>query len=331
MDTTISILRNQFDNATKGNFKRMIMAAADHFDKLKQAALTNPQIDVIYQNALPAYQKYTTKYQQITSNYALYQGHTQLFEEKILELRSTLIRKWDIIIQYEYDETSAQYKMLLPNGRMPFQTGAYELRLNAVSSLLANVQAMNNPNFANLIQIIDAWLQQAYDLRAKQQGFEATDSLLRQEIENDRKALANAMHLVFFQLCVNFYPNLAQVETFYEWKYFKAAVSNTNANGITKTVSVAAASRITADVNNYQDNTNINVENKGDVVIEAWISASENSPAPVDVSFINVGENANFIASELSDGTSPMKFLILNNKDANNGGKVALEIGGGDS
>lgn len=331
MDTTISILRNQFDNATKGNFKRMIMAAADHFDKLKQAALSNPDIDTIYQAALPAYQKYTNKYQQITSNSALYQGHTQLFEEKILELRSTLIRKWDVIIQYEYDETSAQYKMLLPNGRMPFQTGAYELRLSAVSSLLANVQAMNNPNFANLVQMTNAWLQQAYDLRAKQQGFEATDSLLRQEIENDRKALANAMHLVFFQLCVNFYPNLAQVETFYEWKYFKAAVSNTSANGITKTVSVPAANKVTADVNNYQDNTNINVENKGDVVIETWISASENSPAPVDVSFVNVGESANFIASELSDGTSPMKFLILNNKDANNNGKVALEIGGGDS
>lgn len=328
MDTSISILRNQFDNATKGNFKRMLLSATDHFDKLKQAAVGNAQINTIYQTALPVYQKYMTKYQQITSNYALYQGHTQLFEEKILELRSTLIRKWDVIIQYEYDETSAQYKMLLPNGRTPFQSGAYELRLNAVSSLLASVQAMNNPNFATLVQMMDTWLQQAYDLRAKQQGIESVDSLLRQEIENDRKALADAMHLVFFQLCVNYYPNLAQVETFYEWKYFKSAVSNTSSNSIKKTVDVPVANRVTADTNTYQDNTNINIENKGNVSIETWVSATENSPIPADVAFVNSGESANFIASELSDGTSPMKFLILNNKSTDNVGKVLLEIGG---
>lgn len=329
MDTTISILRNQFDNATKGNYKRMLMASTDHFDKLKQAAITNTQINSIYLTALPAYQKFMTKYQQIATNYALYQGHTQLFEEKILELRGTLIRKWDIIIQYEYDETSAQYKMLLPNGRMPFQSGAYELRLNAVASLLASVQAMNNPNFATLIQNMDTWLQQAYDLRAKQQGIESIDSQLRQEIEDDRKELANAMHLVFFQLCVLFYPNLAQVENFYEWKYFKAAASNTSSNSIKKTIDVPADNRVTADTNNYQANSSINIENQGSVPIETWISATENSPVPTDVSFINSGETANFIASELSDGTLPMKFLIVNNKDIQQGGKISIEIDNG--
>ena len=326
METGIYLLRNQFDNATKGNHKRMLMAATDHFDKLAKVASQDVQVNTIYQMALPFFQTYVSRCQQLTTNYNLYQGRTQLFEEKIVELRSTLIRKWDVIIQYDYDETSAQYKMLLPNGRSPFQIGAYELRINAVSSLLASVQAMNNPNFAILAQQIDTWVQQAKQLRSEQQGTESLDATLRQNLEDDRKALANVMQLVFFQLGVYYHANLQQVETFYEWKYFKASPSSTSSNINNNTVNVPSGTRITANTGNYDNNTSINVENTGSAPITLWVSSTENSAVPQNAAFINSGESANFTADELSDGTSPMKYLIFNNSDTNLDGKAVFSI-----
>lgn len=326
MDTSIYLLRNQFDNATKGNHKRMIMAATDHFDKLGKMASQDAQVNAIYQTALPFFQTYISRYQQLTTNYNLYQGQTQLFEEKIVELRSTLIRKWDVIIQYEYDEISAQYKMLLPNGRSPFQTGAYELRINAVSSLLGSVQAMNNPNFAHLTQQITTWIQQAKQLRTEQQGTESLDATLRQNLEDDRKALANAMQLVLFQLCVYYHTNLQQVETFYEWKYFKASVSTSNSSVTNNVTNIPSNSKVTAHTGNYNNNTNINIENTGDAVLMLWISSTENSQIPNNAAFINSGDTANFTADELTDGSSPMKYLIISNNDANLNGEVAFSI-----
>ncbi len=318
-EPTLSLLRNTFNNVTKNNYKRMLLMSRDHHDKLKGFAGVDATINGFYQKLLPAYTTFSTLYDKVNSNYSLYQGYTQQFESIIEELRSTLIRKWDTLIQVEYDQPTPQYTMLMPNGRAVFQTGAYELRLSAVNQLYNNLVAINNPNLANLITTIDTWRITAQNARSQQQYIEAEDKNLRGQLENARAELAIEMYGVFFGLAAYYYKSPDKVEHFYELKYLQSANTTKKPTNNTMEVTVDSNTQKTALIGDYQGTDTFKVENKGDALLQVWISNNENSAIPNDVASVDKGITTNFFADELSDGTSPMKYVIVANSDVQQG------------
>jgi hypothetical protein len=54
-------------------------------------------------------------------------------------------------------------------------------------------------------------------------------------------------------------------------------------------------------------------------LLQVWISNNENSAIPNDVASVDKGITTNFFADELSDGTNPMKYMIVANGDAQQG------------
>ena len=54
-----------------------------------------------------------------------YKGRTELWDAKVADLSSLRIKQWDIAIQGVFLEGTGDYTILLPNGRGPFQKGAY--------------------------------------------------------------------------------------------------------------------------------------------------------------------------------------------------------------
>ena len=318
-DSTLSLLRNTFNNVTKNNYKRMLLMARDHHDKLKGFATTDAMVNTLYQQFLPTYTSFILIYDKVNSNYAMYQGYTKQFEGYMEELRSTLIRKWDTLIQVEYDQPTAQYTMLLPNGRSAFQTGAYELRLSAVNQLYNNLVTINNPNLANLITTIDTWRMAAQAARTQQQYIEAEDKNLRQQLENARAELAVEMYGVFFGLAAYYYKTPNKVENFYELKYLQAPTYTPKPANIPKEVVIDTNTQKTALIGDYAATDTFKVENKGDALLQVWISNNENSSIPNDVATVDKGFTTNFFADELSDGTSPMKYFIVANSDIQQG------------
>jgi hypothetical protein len=135
-----SYLQNPFDNVTKNSYKKMYEMSTDHFDKLRGYARTNLELKALYDWAYPAYQAFVQEYDKGYVHASTYQMQTATLENLLLELSSTHIRRWDVAIMSVYDIVEPPYKALLPEGRRPFQSGAYDARIRAVKRLADSLQ-----------------------------------------------------------------------------------------------------------------------------------------------------------------------------------------------
>ena len=221
--TTWRYLLNPFDNATKRNFKLMNLLATDHHDKLK-SNIANPFIDDLYRKFQPVYSDYKTLYIQMSANAGRYQSHTKQVGDLLQELSGQKIKRWDIKIQNEYLDDTREYSQLLPNGRAPFQRGAYENRIKELWSLADKLH-----DFVNLHPIEQEVRQFATDLenaRTTQQGFERASTDYSRTLEAKRVELAKMMHLVFASLMAYHIDNLSLVETYYDLQYLHSTSSS---------------------------------------------------------------------------------------------------------
>lgn len=320
-------LRNIFLNVTNGNFKRMLLMGRDHLDKLQAQGVSDPTILTFYQRLLPVYTAFSDAYNAVQTNYSLYQSHTLAFENKMAELSSTAIRRWSVETQMVFDEKSPAYLALFTNGREPFQTGAYELRISAIKALLDGMTAMNHPDLAATIQKIQLFYNEVQKLRTQQQGTEGQNSKLRQDLETRRIELAIEMHGIWFALGAIYYNNTATIDNFYELKYLRSSPSKSqvDSNTIIKTV-VPAGNTVQIATGQYADTTNFNLANIGKVPLQIWLSNNAASAMPSNATQLAAGESGEFFGDELSDGSAPLQYLLAHNSDAL-AGSIGIEKG----
>lgn len=219
--STWSYLQNPFENVSKRNKKNMYLMATDHFDKLF-AQSSDATIAALYNYGKPFFDNFKAQYRKTQNDNAIYQSHTLRVQKLLNKLQSTLIRQWDTKIQIIIDKKSPEYLSLLPKGRIPFQTGAIEFRINNVK-LLAN-QLENYPLLAALRAEIDDFYAQLLQLRTEQQGVEYLVQNNLVTLEKARADLAQAMHSILAGLTQYYIGNLSVVESFYELKYLRQKV-----------------------------------------------------------------------------------------------------------
>lgn len=308
-------LRNTFDSVTKGSFKRMLVLATDHHEKLLAESANDAQINSLYQLFEPVYLAFKDAYNNTFKKGAIYQGNTQIVETMFAELSSKKVRQWDIWIQNVYLDNEPEYLMLLPNGRSPFQTGGYEARINAIVALEGNLG--NFPALANVLSDVSAFRQQLEHARATQQNIEKSVANATKAVEDARFELAKVMHAVLGGLILRYYENLSQVETFYELKYLRASSGSSGSNTATvpmQSHSIGASQRATL----YGQLTNeneITIENTGSVAITCFTSNNVNAAVPLDPLILQAGESQTLFADELSDGNG-YSWLIIINQDS---------------
>jgi hypothetical protein len=326
-----SMLRNTFDNVTKNNYKRAVLMGSDHDDKLGGEALLNPDIMPIYLQFHNAFNVFERSYQAVNSNFGLYQGHTMQVEATFGELMSTLARKWDVMVQIEYDQNSPEYKMLLPDGRKPFQSGAYDLRINAVGSFLSNIQNSSNPNFTNLKTSISNWLLNTQTLRTKQQQTESRDKTMRQDLEVARQNMTNMMHIAFFKLAAYYgnLNNLVKVESFYELRYLRTSPTKnttTPATTQTNTLTLLPNEQKVLLKGSFNENDIFELKNMGNGVLMAWLANSDTAPIPADAFSLAAGETGNPDGIELGDGSNTFTHLLIKNIEQGMSGKIEVTL-----
>ena len=314
-------LRNPFDNATKGTFKRMAMMVRDHHDKLKSAAITDPYIDTLYTAFLPDYTAFNAAFRQTHIIESQRQILTMQLVSALNNLR-TQVEDWDIRISFLHRPNTPVYQLLFGGGRTSFYAGSYEYQLAAVKELSDKLA-----NFADLADIkadVDAWLLNADTLRTQQQGEEGKLQKAQKEIERTRITLSKRMHWVFASLLVKYFDDPIEVENFYELKYLQR--SNTTktqatgtSNGNIVSLKIAANSRKTALKGTFTDSDAFEINNTGTTDLNIWLSATENSAVPSDVSTISAGTTVTYYGDELSDGSSPLNFLIVANNTSDDG------------
>lgn len=325
VEIRFSLLINRFDNVTKYGFKRMHLLSRDFIDKLSARKNIEPALLPIYNEVLPFCVNFFENYNLYYNQSSFYRGSTNSFQNALKELSSNLIRRWAVAIENEYPINSSTYLVCFPEGRDPFHKGNYELRLNAVRSLADKLERINNPNLANLSDKITTWYNETLALRSQQQGDEGEENRLRQQLENSRFALANAMHLAFFKLCVYYFSNLSMVETFYEMRYLRVSNTKPKVTPITnKSLNIKAKSRQTVLSALFTENDAFLVENTGNTDLLVWLSSDEHSPIPADVVTIAPQESNSFFADELADGSATWNFLVVYNPSENEAGKLKV-------
>jgi hypothetical protein len=322
-----SYLRNVFDNTTKGNFKRMSMMVRDHHDKLKSAAATDPDVAVLYAAFLPEYDAFNTALRKTHISDSKRQTLTIQLAEALTNLRKQ-VEDWDIRISFKHRPGTPTYNVLMGAGRTSFYLGTYEGQLAAVKELSDKLV-----DFLDLDDVkidVDAWLDNADNLRTVQQGEEGTLQKAQKEAERARIALAKKMHFVFASLLAKYYEDPIEVENFYELKYLQRGSSKTTtttsgSNGASN-IKIPANSRKTMLKGSFSDTDAFEVKNTGNVVLNVWLSNNENSAMPNDVSTVNPGDSVTFYGDELSDSSAPLTALIIANNEGSEGIAEAVKV-----
>ena len=221
---TWSPTENQFDNGTKNSKKKMNIISSDHDSKL-HAQISNPLIAVLFSFFHAIRLMYLAKYTQWKSTVAAYHGATVNFEQLIAQLSSTMIEDFDIRIQVLFKRGTAQYAALLPNFRIPFQSGEYDERITALGTLSESLTGI--VALAAVKTDVDAFLLQLTTARDQQQGLEGLKQTLSEEVELARVTIAQAMYYTLGGLMQIFSANSIQIANFYDLETLRGSISDT--------------------------------------------------------------------------------------------------------
>jgi hypothetical protein len=219
---TWSYLRNPFDTATKNSFRLMLIMAKDHLDKLF-GNVSDPDIAMIYAFVKPEYDAFMQAFNNVQMNTSAYKSRTMQMENLLLELSGKKAKQWDIGVQGQYLDDTAEYMDILPNRRGAFQKGSYDERVNALDIFAQKLA--NYPILATVQADVQTFFAQISTARTTQQGLEYQDTQLRKTVENTRIKLATAMHKSFAFLLYKYIDDVSQVESYFELQYIRTTPS----------------------------------------------------------------------------------------------------------
>ena len=126
--------QNPFLNATDESFISAMDISLYH-DTALDAAKSDPFFLTLYNAFHPLHVTYETAYISWKTQGGKQQGETLNLKQLLKLLAGTKIQEWDVKIQNLYPVNLPSYKKLLPNRRIPFQSGGQISRIEAVRAL----------------------------------------------------------------------------------------------------------------------------------------------------------------------------------------------------
>lgn len=203
---------NCFDVATQGSCKRMLIIATATDSKL-YAKISDPVINAIYNNYHPVFLDYDNIY----ANYQVVEGQS---ESKTLNLKNLLlkdlpdrVRIWEPMVLVVYPSGSPEFKAIFPDGRKPFNSGAYETRISAVKALKMKLET--DPLLSGVAVLVSSFYNVLYSARSTQQEKEGLLKDLSSQRENQRIVLAKALYTVLAGLMSRFAGDTEQLKNYF--------------------------------------------------------------------------------------------------------------------
>lgn len=316
--TPWSYAQNVFDNSTKNNFKKMLMVASDHDSKLA-AQIADAAINTLYLFFHPLYLAYSNAYSAWQSAEAAWGGGTVTVGDLMSQLSADKIEEWDIAIQVVYKQKTGEYKALLPNGRAPFQTGAYELRIAAIQTLVANIGA--DAALAAVKADALAFHTTILAARNTQQGKEGLLSQKSDALELERVAVAEGMYFTLAGLMSKFYQNPIKVEEYYDLELIRNI--NQQAPGDVFDFELPANSHQDSGIT-FGEADKFLLQNTSDTTLFAGRVATEGDPLTTNLITVSANSTVGIAASEM--GAAGELFITLQNKTVDPGSMTVTHV-----
>ncbi len=219
---TWQFARNTFQSVTATSYKLMNIILSDHVSRL--AAITgDADFTEMLTRTTPVKTAWNAAYTTWIGSKGTYKGRTELWEAKIKDLSALRIKQWDIAIQGVFLRGTGDYTMLLPNGRGPFQKGAYDLRLAQVEALQVRLLGVTPavPALTTLAATVGAYHTEMTTLRDTQQIAEQTVDNKASLMEIERLAAAKMMYKNLGRLMEKYSDTPTRVEDFYDMNYIR--------------------------------------------------------------------------------------------------------------
>ncbi len=328
METTYRHLINPFDVVTRTSFKLMKLIATDHRDKLLNPSIIDADITDLYNNVIkPPFDNFILTYSTVLAEIGRYGRRTREFETLIKRLSTDKIELWDIQIQNVYRRDSPEYHELLPNYRTPFQSSTYDNRIAAVLAL-----SMTLGDFVSLAAIkadVDAFHNDLITLRSEQQGFEGNLAQTRTTLEEQRVALAVALHRSFSFLIYKYSSNAERVAGFFELHYLRSYEGSGNSgNNSTDTEiirTIAANEKLVLWQGVLTNDNVITFKNTGTTDLIVYAAPDAEAPQNAEAQTIVAGQTSEMYAGDLTSEQANV-LIVINTANHSGSFRVALTL-----
>ena len=201
---TWKYLDNQFDVATRRNYKKALKLSNFHDAALQTQVITTPSLQPLLDRYYPIHLDYVDQYTKWRSAGGKQEGQTLNLEQQ-LAIALGQIDVWEPQILVLYPRNSPRFKEIFPNGRKPFRQNGLDDRINAYKTLSDNIGG--DAALAAVKGLVDATYANLDKARDAQEGAKSTKKGGSQQVDIARLIIMNMQYRNMAFVMDNFFDN----------------------------------------------------------------------------------------------------------------------------
>jgi len=213
-----------FNNQTEGNYL-LSKKIFDSYDLKLHSGIADPAVQTLYTDNHVFCNAFSAAYSVWDVLKSTSKGLTHGAALMLDQLMSTKAKAWDTAIQQVYTQDTSNYISLMPNHRIPFQTGTGLSRVIAVENLVSAIGT--DLSLAAIKTSVQSFLTELLAARTKhQEQWVAIEKALF-ALETTRKSAGSSMLLGFATLLKINYLNPKAIDVYFPIEYltYKKQVS----------------------------------------------------------------------------------------------------------
>ncbi len=205
-----------FNNLTEGNYL-LSKKIFDSYDLKLHSGIADPAVQTLYTDNHIICSAFDAAYNVWDVLKSTSKGLTHGAALLIDQLMSTKAKAWDTAIQQVYTQDSSNYISLMPNRRIPFQSGTGLSRLMAVENLVAAIGT--DLSLATVKASVQSFLTQLLAARNQHQSQWVAIEKALLVLETARKSAGSSMLLGFATLLGKNYLNPKAIDVYFPIEY----------------------------------------------------------------------------------------------------------------
>jgi len=312
---TWRFLNNTFINVTQNSY-RQCKKIADYTLAALQQAIAQAPFDALHADLAPLVSNYNTLYAHWKSQLGFQKGKTSQLNKDLAHLQSEKIRQWDVLIQMQYSQGSAEYVALLPKRRKPFQLGSQEDRIAAVAALSKSLA--NMAPLAAVKAEVDDFLSRLQANFTVQKGEKSTTQTDSAALENARIAVCVQLYATLGTLMVHFKTKPEDAGAFFDLQ----SIRHNEQSNFTHNLS-GGETRL-ALTHTFDKEEEIRLINKGNTPLR--FALCPQAKHPITSPYIDLAANDERIVLVDQLGANSSRFLKVQNLHKTEEGRYIIAL-----
>ncbi len=303
-----SFTQNPFKNATSDSYKLAVRISTYHLAALVVKA-GDPFFDTMIASYTPLHNALDAAYNNWKAQGGTQQGET-LQLTQLLALLSTQIKKWDITIQGVFDNTTPDYKKLLPDNRIPFQRGTQTQRMAAVAALAINLDGI--VPLATLRTEVLAFETQLNTTMQAQKGNLSVTKTESEIVEAARLAACTGMYANLGALMQRFAPVPESIDQYFDLPAIRSGAQ------LVFTGDTNPLQHENIFKHTFQANDKLELKNEGNTSLTFYLAPQKNDIAGANTVIVPAGASQT-INVNVFGNLSNTYFNVYNPDEINKG------------